>query len=329
MKTAPQRRQAGIVLGRRRLLERTRIFGHMAAMSVDNPSRPRLIDHLVLPTAKLAVARARLTKLGFTVAPEGQHPFGTKNACVYLADGTFLEPLAQANDKIQHEAARRNSNVFAARDLAYRFRRGEEGMSAVVFGTEDAEADHTVFMQEGISAGPLLEFSRAFVDAEGREDKASFRLAFAADLRAPDCFFFTCQRVGVPNVDRSALERHENGAVRLKAAVLAAPDPFSFGPIVRAVSGAEIDGFHDDRFTIAAANAGIEMMTSQALYENFGTPSINDRGLQARAVVFGVPDLKATKSYLVSKGIACEKYRGRVIVLPAPGQGAIFAFEAA
>lgn len=328
MKTAPAHRQAGIVLGRRRLLERTRIFGHMAAMSVDNHSRPRPIDHIVLPTAKLAVARARLSRLGFTVSPDGQHPFGTENACVYLADGTFLEPLAQANEKIQIEAAHRN-NVFAARDLAYRFRRGEEGMSAIVFGTEDAEADHTVFMQEGISAGPVLEFSRNFVDAEGREDKASFRLAFAADLRAPDCFFFTCQRIGVPNVDRSTLERHENGAVRLKAAVLAAPDPFSFGPTVRAVSGAEIDGFHDNRFTIAAANAGIEMMTTQALYENFGTLSIDDRGLRARAVVFGVPDLKATKSYLVSKGIACEKYRGRVIVLPAPGQGAIFAFEAA
>jgi hypothetical protein len=283
----------------------------------------------VLPTAKLAVARARLTKLGFTVAPEGRHPFGTKNACVYLADGTFLEPLAQASEKIQLEAAYHRNNVFAARDLAYRFRRGEEGFSAVVFGTEDAEADHAAFMEECISAGPVLEFSRNFVDAEGRKDKASFRLAFAADLRAPDCFFFTCQRVGVPNVDRAALQCHENGAVRLSAVVLAAPDPFSFGPVVRAVSGADIDSFHDNRFTIAAANAGIEMMTNQALYENFGTLSVDDRGLRARAVVFGVPDLKATKSYLLSKGIDCEKYRGRVIVLPAPGQGAIFAFEAA
>lgn len=292
------------------------------------PPAPRSIDHVVLPTARLAVARTRLTKLGFTVAPEGRHPFGTKNACVYLADGTFLEPLAQAGGKIQLEASRRN-NVFAARDLAYRFRRGEDGFSAVVFGTENAEADHAAFVKEGISAGPVLEFSRNFVDAEGRKDKASFRLAFAADLRAPDCFFFTCQRTGVPNVDRAALQRHENGATRLKAVILAAPDPSGFEPIIRMVSGAKPDSFHPNPFSFAAGNARIEMMTNQALRENFGVPSVDDRGLQARAIVFGVADLRTTKSWLLSKGMDCEEHRGRVVVLPAPGQGAIFAFEAA
>jgi hypothetical protein len=269
-----------------------------------------------------------LEKLGFTVAPEGRHPFGTKNACVYLADGTFLEPLAQANERDQIEAARRG-NVFAARDLAYRFRRGEEGFSAVVFGTEDAEADHATFVEEGYSAGPALEFSRDFVDAEGRKDKASFRLAFAADLCAPDCFFFTCQRVGVPNVDRAALQRHENGAARLKAVVLAAPDGAFFGHLIRTASGAAIGeiGRRGEYSTWPLANAAIELMTNQALHQNFGTLSTGDRGLQARAVVFGVPDLKATKAYLLSNRVDCEKFRGRVIVLPAPGQGAIFAFE--
>jgi hypothetical protein len=288
---------------------------------------PRPIDHVVLPTAKLATARTRLTKLGFTVAPEGTHPFGTKNACVYFSDGTFLEPLAEGDERRQIEAVRQG-NVFAARDFAYRFRRGEEGFSAVVFGTEDAEADHAAFVEQGVSAGPVLEFSRDFVDAEGRKDKASFRLAFAADLRAPDCFFFTCQRVGVPNVDRTALQRHENGTVRLKAVVLAAPDPSSFGHLIRTVSGCEIDSFHDNRFSFPAANGRVEMVTNQTLHENYGTLSVNDRGLQARAIVFGVADLKATQSYLRSKGLDCEKHRGRVIVPPAPGQGAIFAFEA-
>jgi hypothetical protein len=290
-------------------------------------TEPRAIDHLVLPTAKLGTARARLEQLGFTVAPEGVHPFGTKNACVYLADGTFLEPLAQADERGQIEAARKG-NVFAARDLAYRFRRGEEGFSAVVFATENAEADHAAFGEGGVSAGPVLEFSRDFVDAEGRKDKASFRLAFAADLRAPDCFFFTCQRVGVPKVDRAALQRHENGTARLKAVVLAAPDPFGFGHLIRTVSGSEIDSFHDNRFSFPAANGRVEMVTNQVLQENYGVASVNDRGLQARAIVFGVADLKATQAYLRSKGVDCDHHRGRVIVLPAPGQGAIFAFEA-
>lgn len=288
--------------------------------------QPRPLDHLVLPTRDLAVARERLSTLGFTVAPDGKHPFGTKNCCVYFADGTFLEPLAQDDEKTQIKAAT-SGNVFAARDLAYRFRRGDEGFSAVVFRTDDATADHATFEAAAYSAGSMLEFSRDFVDASGKADKASFRLAFAADLRAPDLFLFTCQRVGVPNVDRTALQQHANGAARLKAVVLAAPDPFSFGHFVRTVSGAEMQSSHDNRFMLAAANAGIEFMTNPALNDNFGELSAGDRGLQARAIVFSVSDLRMTKAFLLSNGINFEKFRGRVVVPPAPGQGAIFAFE--
>lgn len=288
---------------------------------------PRSIDHLVLPVPDLAVARERLGKLGFTVAPAGVHPFGTTNCCVYLADGTYLEPLAVADEKAQYEAAR-HANVFAARDIAYRYRRGDNGFSAVAFGTDDAAADHASFTEGGFSAGPFLDFSRPFVDAAGKSDTAAFRLAFAADLRAPDCFFFTCERVGVPKIDRSALQRHENGTVRLVAIVLAAPEIFSFGPIARMVSGTEkLAHFDDHGFVVRAANANMEMTSNQEIRHRFGQLSSGDRGLEARAIVFGVPDLTATKSYLLSRDIDCEKYRGRVIVLPAPGQGTIFAFE--
>ena len=69
---------------------------------------PRAIDHLVLPTDSLGVARARLSALGFTVAPDAQHPFGTGNCCVYLQDGTYLEPLAPGSTTYTEEQTRRN-----------------------------------------------------------------------------------------------------------------------------------------------------------------------------------------------------------------------------
>ncbi len=74
------------------------------------------LDHLVLPTAGLDTARQRLEALGFTVAPMGVHPFGTRNCCVYLADGTFMEPLAIGDAAVADDAARAG-NVFVARDL--------------------------------------------------------------------------------------------------------------------------------------------------------------------------------------------------------------------
>ena len=94
-------------------------------------TQARPLDHVVLPVADLGVARARLSALGFTVAPDGVHPFGTANCCVYLQDGTFLEPLA-IGDAEQAAASARGGNVFTARDAAYRRAVGNDGFSALV-----------------------------------------------------------------------------------------------------------------------------------------------------------------------------------------------------
>ena len=83
------------------------------------------LDHVVLPVADLGVARARLTALGFTVAPDGLHPFGTANCCVYLADGTFLEPLAVGDPrKGERVGPRRQCLHGARRRLSPRCRQG-------------------------------------------------------------------------------------------------------------------------------------------------------------------------------------------------------------
>ncbi len=88
------------------------------------PALPRALDHLVLPVIDLVTARQRLSRLGFTVAADARHPFGTENACVFFRDDTYLEPLA-VGSREDCLAAVRAGNVFVARDQAFRFRRGE------------------------------------------------------------------------------------------------------------------------------------------------------------------------------------------------------------
>ena len=117
------------------------ISGRWAAMKSS-------LDHLVMPTADLAVARARLNALGFTVAPEGVHPFGTANCCVYFPGGTFLEPLA-VRDAEAVAAAIEGGNVFVARDRLFRAAQGDEGLSALVLATDDADADHERLVAQG------------------------------------------------------------------------------------------------------------------------------------------------------------------------------------
>jgi hypothetical protein len=290
------------------------------------PTGAKPLDHLVLPVADLAVARGRLTALGFNVSPDGVHPFGTANCCVYLADGTFLEPLAVA-DQEAAEAAAGSGNVFVERDAAFRRRVGEDGFSALVVGTNDAEADHARFAAHGFSAGNMLEFSRPFVDAAGRRDTATFRLAFAADRHAPDVFFFSCQRLNTPVVDRTALQRHGNGATRTCKVLLSAEQPLVHAGVLAEITGRTRPVGGHDQIELAATNAAIVVLTPTGLRRDFGIDAASNRSLRLAGLVLGVADLSLTENLLRTNAIAFEQRNRSLIVRPAPGQGTTFIFE--
>ncbi len=293
-----------------------------------SPRTPRPVDHCVLPVADLAQARARLEALGFTVAPDGQHPFGTENACIYFADGTFVEPLAIAQRETANEAVLQG-NAFVARDAAFRFRRGEEGFSALVMGTQDAKGDHLHFVKCAMSGGKMLAFSRQFDMPGGGSDKASFHLAFAADLRAPDAHFFTCERVNVPNVDRGTLQRHENGVTGIREIVLSETNPTDFQYFLQELVNQRDVNAHSFGMDIAAANGKITVLNPAGMQAFFGVKaSTHSRGLRCRAIVFGVSGIDHIRQRFEQADIAFREMNGRIVVPPAPGQGAIFAFEA-
>ncbi len=296
--------------------------------SPTGPRRPRAVDHLVLPVDELSIARKRLGALGFTVAPDAVHPFGTENCCVYFADGTFLEPLGIAQRETC-EATALKGNVFTGRDQVYRFRRGEPGFSALVFATDDAKADHAAFVKTGISAGRMLRFSRLFTDKQGKRSRLSFKLAFAADPRAPDAFFFTCERVGAPAAGRNALQDHDNGVVALKEVALSEPNPSDFQYALEEVVNTREINAHSFGIELQSANANVAVYSPSGMKAWFGTDKgAHARGLRLRATVFAVTDLERTRELFKANAIAYREIAGRLVVDPAPGQGAIFAFEA-
>lgn len=288
---------------------------------------PRALDHLVLPTASLSIARERLAALGFTVAPEARHPFGTANACVYFGDGTYLEPLAVADAALAVEAIR-HGNVFVAHDNAFRSRIGDEGFSAIVLATADASADDRRFRKEGVSAGEMLTFSRPFTDAAGALGTASFSLAFAASADAPDLLLFTCQRINAPAVDRSALQAHRNGVARLLGIVLCAPKPADHTGIVeRVVNASPAIAEDSGAVRFAAANTLLEIVEVADGAARIGLAATGSTGVLARAVRFAAADLAVVERLLSTARIAYDARSGKLVVPPAPGQGATFIFE--
>lgn len=278
-------------------------------------SAPRAIDHLVLPTAGLEIARRRLSNLGFTVAPDGIHPFGTANCCVYLADGTFLEPLA-LRDGAAAAAAISDGNVFVARDHVFRAVCGEEGFSAVVLAGNDAARDHAAFGAAGIQAGDMLTFSRQAQDASGNTGTATFRLAFATDRDVADAFVFTCQRVNAPAINRSALERHANGVMAIRE-IVGGRDSAAFMRLI---------GRAADESDRPAPN-GIELANAVVRPTGPEDPAeVRRCEATLAAIAFRVDDIERTRRVLEAGGIAYRSDRRCLIVPSAPGQGAIFIF---
>jgi hypothetical protein len=285
------------------------------------------IDHLVLPTTGINAARERLGKLGFTVAADARHPFGTENACVFFADKTYLEPLGVASAE-ESETAAAAGNVFVARDQAFRFRAGNEGFNAMVFLTSDARGDDERFRKSAVSAGKMLEFSRPMRLPDGTEATGAFRLAFAADLRAPDFFAFNCERVNPLPADRRALETHANGVVGLSKLVLSAPRPDAFSAFVSIASNGAAPLPHSFGIGFQTANVMIDVLDDRGMEAFFDEPPISDdSGLRGRAIVFRVVDLSVTEAHLAANGVTYTRKNNTILVKAAPGQGALFAFE--
>ncbi|WP_283194665.1 VOC family protein [Rhizobium sp. AN80A] len=290
-------------------------------------SEPHPLDHVVLPVVNIEMARERLGKLGFTVAADALHPFGTANACVFFADKTYLEPLGIASIEA-YEAAIADGNVFAARDRAFRFRCGDDGLSAIVFGTPDADRDHARFMTDGMSGGDMLQFARSMRMPDGSEVTAAFRLAFAADLRAPDFFLFACQRVNPLPSDRKALETHANGVSGIASIVLSSSDPKAFAPLLQLASDAAASRQEAFGVSLDAGNVRINILSPDGLDAYYDlSQSTADRGLRGSAIVFAVADLAVTEAHLAANGITYTRKNNRILVKAAPGQGALFAFE--
>lgn len=297
----------------------------MPPMTVSSRT-PRPIDHLVLPVSDLAVARARLAALGFTVAPDARHPFGTENCCVFLADGSYLEPLGIANRE-ECEAAALAGNSFVSRDQAFRFRRGLEGFSGIAMATGDAAADDARYRAAGLCGGAMLEFSRDMLLPDGGKATGSFRLAFAADARSPDFFFFASERVVALPSDRAALERHENGVVALAEAVLSEQNPTDFQYLLQeAADEREVEALSFG-MSVETPRGRITVLNAAGLEGFYGiAPAGGDRGLKGEAVVFRVADLSHCRHMLLARGIAFTERDDRLLVPPAPGQGVLFVF---
>ena len=286
----------------------------------------RGIDHLVLPVEELDIARGRYEALGFTVAPDARHPFGTENACVFFANRTYLEPLAVA-DRMKVEDNARKGLVFLRRFLAYRFRHGLDGFCMLAMKSESADADKARFDEAGFGDTPVFPFERKAVSSEG-EKTIGVRLAYALDDTAPDATLFSCQHINTDFFWEPERTTHRNGATGVLEVVMTEDNPADFQYLLQAATDTRDDyassfGLHFD----LGANR-ISVLSPVAYRAMYGEEAPNlGRGLRLAAFLVGVESLNTVAALLDEGTVAFRKSGDMLIVPPVPGQGATVVFK--
>ena len=105
------------------------------------------IDHIVIAVHNLDAAIETYGGLGFTVVEGGRHPYGSHNALIGFADGSYIELLAFYEDSPAHPWW----------DLLHK--RGG-GLIDFCMATDDIRADLVAFRANGVAAGDLTDGGR-------------------------------------------------------------------------------------------------------------------------------------------------------------------------
>lgn len=280
------------------------------------------IDHLVLPVADLGRARQRLAALGFTIAPEARHPFGTGNACVFFADASYLEPLALV-DRAAVNAAIAGGVYFAARAKGFLDRCGE-GFAMLAVKSGDAEADRARFEAARIGIGPVFRFRRDAAVPGGIVRPIGVDLAFARDEAAPDATFFACRHLDPDALWLPPYVAHANGARGVCGVAAVAASPADFHILLETVTGQRELRVTSFGIESILEGAVMSVLTPLGFRARYGVDAPEPgRGLRLAAVEIAVSDLEAAGAF--AGGAAARN--GLRVVPPAAGLGAVIAFR--
>jgi hypothetical protein len=271
----------------------------------------------------LTLARSRLTKLGFTVAPDAQHPFGTANCCVFFRNQTYLEPITTI-DRHRADVAAAEGVIFVKRLKRYNERRGE-GFAMVALKSDDAAADSAAFTKKGAEPHQPARFARMARLPNGSEREVGFVDAFANFPTAPDATLFVCQHLAADVIFQPAYLEHPNSAAGVVAVVAVAERPVEFQAMLATAAGkkpAAIEGGIEARLKDGQS---LLVLDREAFRRRYDLDAPNPRqGLVFAASEVAVLDLDRAAGYA---GGTAQRREGSIVLPLAPGLGTVLVFK--
>jgi len=287
----------------------------------------RAIDHLVLCVHDLEEARRFYERLGFTLTPRAEHPFGTANHLAQL-QGNFLEIVAIA-DAARIPPPQPRQFSFGAFNAA--FLHARQGMSMLVFPSDDARRDQQDFAARGLGGYDLFEFSRKARLPGGGEATVSFSLAFATDPAMPEAAFFVCQQHAPQYFWKPDYQRHANRASAVVEVTMAAAQPERFADFFRRLLGGEAVAAVEGGLRMALEGADLLLLDPARLRQRFGSAVAiaSGDGPRFAAYAVAVAELGALEGILRRNGVPFQRAGGRLRIAPGDAFGALVEFTAA
>src|SRR5215207_11477310 len=142
----------------------------------------RAIDHVVLTVRDLDAAAITYQRLGFTLTPRAAHDdqMGTSNRLAQFRGRNFIELLEvdRPETLARHEFAA-SPPFFSFGDHNRSAVREREGLSMLVFASDDARADISSFAAAGLPTFAPFDFERQAQLPDGRKVTVGFSLGFA------------------------------------------------------------------------------------------------------------------------------------------------------
>ena len=179
------------------------------------------IDHIVIAVPSLERAISTYRGLGFTVVEGGRHPYGSYNALIGFADGSYIEVISFYEDSPAHPW------------WALLHERGG-GLIDFCMASDDIGSDLAALRAQGVDCGDLTEGGRARPD--GYQVKwINNKIGNDWQGRIP----FIIEDV-TPRDERLPTQReHANGVTGIHSIALATEDVARYAAVMAAVLGVE------------------------------------------------------------------------------------------
>lgn len=227
----------------------------------------RAVDHVVLAVRDLDRAAGVWQSLGFTLTPRAMHEdrMGTSNRLAQFAGRNFVELLeVDRPDRLQPHDLSGDPPFYGFGDHNRRFLARHEGLSMLVFASDDARADLAGFQAAGLRTAAPFDFERQAVLPDGARATVSFSLAFAWSEAMPEIGFFACQNRAQRYFWKPDYQRHDNGATGISAVHLASPEPERDAAFVSRLFGGEVAPA-DGGFRVACGPHAVLVLAPEAI----------------------------------------------------------------